>query len=559
MTVSQKNASQANSGQNGHTTQETPQPEVSTAASADSPQQPLIVIASNRGPFSFTQNENGTFSSKRGAGGLVTALSALAQRYDVLWVAAALGEGDRAWSAEHHHQPQVVDETLIQLIDIEPTRYDQYYNVIANPLLWFIHHELWDAPRQPTITREIWQAWENYVEVNRQFAETVAAVVKDDLAKNDRPVFIFPQDYQLHLMSYYLRQLLGENVYIQPFMHIPWPGPDAWRILPDEMRTMLVSSLLESDRVGFQTQKDAFNFVQTARFYVSDAHSHGSRNSITYKGRRVEAKAYPISIDVEKVRELAAERETTLLKIQLLNYLSDSQVVLRVDRIEPSKNILRSLKAYRAMLEEYPEHMGKVRMLNLLVPSRMEVTEYQSYLAEIMTEVGMINAEFSDGFWEPVRVLVGGNYARALAGMQLYDVLVVNPIADGMNLVAKEGVLVNQRNGVLLLSEYAGAFYELGEHALIVSPFDVYSTAKAMHRALVMPMEERQRRAEALRRIVETSDVNVWFDLQLDDALNWFSSHSKKDSTSEMLLANTSAASSTTEGVSSDNTPTPTA
>lgn len=544
---------QTPTGHNGHTSQ--PQ---STDNASEASQQPLIVIASNRGPFSFTHNDNGTFSSKRGAGGLVTALSALAQRYDVLWVAAALSEGDRAWSAQYHNQPQEIDQTLIQLIDLEPTRYDQYYNVIANPLLWFIHHELWDAPRQPSITREIWQAWESYVEVNRQFAESVAAAVQDDL-KTDRPIFIFPQDYQLHLMPHYLREMLGDRVYIQPFLHIPWPGPDAWRMLPDEMRTMLVSSLLASDRVGFQTQKDAFNFVQTARFYVADAHSYGSRNSVTYKGRRVEAKAYPISIDVEKVRELAAERETTLLKIQLLNYLSDSQVILRVDRIEPSKNIVRSLKAYRAMLEEYPEHMGKVRMLNLLVPSRMEVTEYQSYLAEIMTEVGMINAELSDGFWEPVRVLVGGNYARALAGMQLYDVLVVNPIADGMNLVAKEGVLVNQRNGVLLLSEYAGAFYELGEHALIVSPFDVYSTAKAMHQALVMPMDERQRRAEALRQLVETSDVNVWFDLQLVDALNWFNSHAKKDSTSEIPVANTSAASSTTDGVSSESTPTPTA
>ncbi len=525
----------------------------------DSSQEPLIVIASNRGPFSFSLNENGNFTSKRGAGGLVTALSALAQRYDVLWVAAALSDDDRAWSAQHGHRPQSIDETLIQLIDIEPTLYDQYYNVIANPLLWFIHHELWDSPRQPTITREIWQAWESYVAVNQQFAEYVAAAVRDELALKPRPVFIFPQDYQLHLMPYFLRKLLGDDVYIQPFLHIPWPGPDAWRMLPNEMRRMLITSLLASDRIGFQTKKDAFNFVQTARFYIEDAHSHGSRNSVNYLDRRVEAKAYPISIDVQKVRELAAERETTLLKVQLLNYLSDSQVILRVDRVEPSKNIVRSLKAYRAMLEEYPQHIGKVRMLNLLVPSRMEVSEYQSYLAEVMTEIGMINAEFSDGFWEPVRVLVGGNYARALAGMQLYDVLVVNPIADGMNLVAKEGVLVNQRNGVLLLSEFAGAFYELGEHALIVSPFDVHSTAKAMHEALVMPLDERQRRASALRQLVESSDVNVWFDLQLVDALNWFRSQSKKDSTSEMPVAKTSAASSTTEGVSSDSTPTPTA
>ena len=158
-------------------------------------------------------------------------------------------------------------------------------------------------------------------------------------------------------------------------------------------------------------------------------------------------------------------------------------MILRVDRIEPSKNILRGLEAYRTLLEMHPEHRGKVQMMALLVPSRMEVDEYQDYLREIMSEAGMINANFSTPYWEPVRIMVGDNYDRAIAAMQLYDVLLVNPLADGMNLVAKEGVLVNQKDGVLVLSEDAGAFYELGEHALTVSPFDVYGTAKALHQA----------------------------------------------------------------------------
>lgn len=521
---------------------------------------PLIVIASNRGPFSFTQQEDGTFTSTRGAGGLVTALSALMQRHDVLWVAAALDEDDRAWVEKYGSKPQAVEGTLLQLINLDPEAYDQYYNVIANPLLWFIHHQLWDTPRTPSIDKSLWQAWEQgYVAVNRQFADVIIRAVEPTIKTSDRPVLIFPQDYQLHLVPRFLRQRLGSRVQIQPFLHIPWPAPDAWRILPDEMRTMLFTSLLASDRVGFQTKKDAFYFIETMRFYLDGARAYGSRDSVVYQDRKVEARAYPISIDIEKVESLAQERETQLLKMQLITMIGDDKLLLRVDRIEPSKNILRSLQAYRILLEEYPEHVGKVRLLLLLVPSRMEVSEYQAYLGEIMAEAGLINAQFSDGFWEPVRVIVGGNYARAIAAMQLYDVLIVNPLADGMNLVAKEGALVNQRDGVLLLSEYAGAFYELGQHALIVSPFDVYSTAKALHQALIMPQEERHKRAEALREQVKNAGVDVWFDNQLRDALAAWNSHVKNASTSLIPEAKTSAASKTEVGVSPDKTPTPTA
>ncbi len=517
---------------------------------------PLVVIASNRGPFAFSANEDGTFTSERGAGGLVTALSAIAQRYDVLWVAAALSDGDRLWAEAHHDQPQTVDETRIQLLRIEPAVYDQYYNVIANPLLWFIHHQLWDIPRQPNFTRDMWAAWhDGYVYVNRLFAEAVARSVTDELRNGQRPVLIFPQDYQLHLMPLYLREKLGQAVQIQPFLHIPWPGPDAWRILPQEVRATLFSAMLSSDRIGFQTQKDAFNFVQTMRFYLPDAHSYGSRDSVVYHERKIEAKSYPISIDVEKVEEIVEARETQLLKAQLFNYIGDSRLVLRVDRIEPSKNILRSLQSYAELLELYQEWHGKVRMLNLLVPSRMEVQEYQDYLGAVMAEAGMINARYSDGFWEPVRIIVGGNYARALAAMQVYDVLVVNPLADGMNLVAKEGVLVNQRDGVLLLSEYAGAYYELGDNAMIVSPFDIHGTAHALHRALSMPQEERRQRAEALREQVKQADVNAWFRNQVDHALAAVTSQPNSASTPETPAVSTSAESRTSGGVSAADTP----
>lgn len=477
---------------------------------------PLIVIASNRGPFSFTETDGGEFEIQRGSGGLVTALGALAEKQDVLWVAAAMSEDDRAWAEAQENGDQLVEGIRMKLISPDPEAYRMYYHEIANPLLWFIQHQLWDSPRSPNITMETWRAWEEgYVTINRQMAEAIAEAVQAE----DRPVIVLPQDYQLYMVPHYLRQELGDQAHIQPFIHIPWPSHDSWSILPKPIRDALFYSLLQSDRIGFQTTKDAFNFVQTCRFYLPGVESRGYRDRLYIDGREVWASAYPISIDVEQVRAIMKETETQLLKSQLINFVSDRKLILRVDRIEPSKNVLRGLKAYRTLLENHPEHQGEVQMLCLLVPSRMEVEEYQDYMQEIMAEAGMINAHFSNSIWEPVRLIVGDNYPRAIAAMQMYSVLLVNPIRDGMNLVAKEGALVNQNDGVLVLSEHTGAFEEMGEHALAVSPFDIYGTSQAIHEGLTMPVEQRHERAEALRATVVSADVRRWFADQVEDAL----------------------------------------
>jgi trehalose 6-phosphate synthase len=196
-------------------------------------------------------------------------------------------------------------------------------------------------------------------------------------------------------------------------------------------------------------------------------------------------------------------------------------------------------------------------MLALLVPSRMEVDEYQDYLQEIMAAAGMINAGYSEAFWEPVRIVVGENYLRALAAMQLYDVLLVNSIADGMNLVAKEGALLNRKDGVIVLSEHVGAFYEMGEHTIPVSPFDIYGTTRAMHQALTMPAEARREHAEALRTIVREADVRRWFSDQVEDSIRASTSQDSKDSTPDTPWARRSADSKPASGVAADKTPTP--
>ncbi|MCU0498816.1 MAG: trehalose-6-phosphate synthase [Anaerolineae bacterium] len=489
---------------------------------------PLIVIVSNRGPFSFRLDG----SYKRGAGGLVTALAALGEQYDVLWVAAALTKADHQWAEKHANAPQVIDNTRLRLVSLDRRSYRHYYNVISNPLLWFIQHQLWDIPREPNINAETWEAWrEGYVEVNRQIAQVVIESLRD--VPPEQPILVFPQDYHLYLLPGFLREGLGDRVYLQPFIHIPWPGPDAWRILPAEMRNAILTGLLKSDRIGFQTKQDAFNFVQTCRVYLPDAHSHGARDTITYQDRAVEAAAYPISIDTDRVEAIAAEAQTRLYKTQLINLSADMKRIVRVDRIEPSKNIIRGLKAFAELLERHPEHRGKVQMLALLVPSRMEVSEYEQYWRDVATEAGMINIRYGDPMWEPVRIILGDNYHRAIAALQIYDVLLVNPIVDGMNLVAKEGSLVNTRDGVLILSENAGAVYELGADALVVSPYDVYSTAEAIDQALTMHTDEKQRRSAALRAQVKGANVHRWFQHQLDDALKNEANHASIPVTSE--------------------------
>jgi len=203
-------------------------------------------------------------------------------------------------------------------------------------------------------------------------------------------------------------------------------------------------------------------------------------------------------------------------RFEIEDMVGNQKLILRIDRIEPSKNIVRGFLAFEEMLELYPEHRGKVQILALLVPSRLDVQEYKTYLDDIMATAGRVNATYGDSEWEPVRVLVGDSYPRAVAAMQLYDVLLVNAIVDGMNLVAKEGPILNTRDGVLILSERAGARQQLEESALVVSPCDIYATAEALHQALDMPAQERRTRARRLSDLVEQQDIAAWLCDQLE-------------------------------------------
>ena len=299
------------------------------------------------------------------------------------------------------------------------------------------------------------------------------------------------------------------------FIHIPWPGPDYWRILPGTMRQAIFDSLCALDLLGFQTREDSLNFIRSCETYLPGVHVNYRRGRIWYRNRMTHVRDFPISIDVDELRQLAASSQVTDHRSELEALLGQRQMILRIDRIEPSKNIIRGFQAYEEMLELHPDHRGRVKFLALLVPSRLDVDEYKLYLDELMAAAGRINAHYGDSQWEPVRMLVGEDYPRAVAALQLYDVLLVNSIADGMNLVAKEGPIVNQRDGVLVLSERTGARQQLESGSIVIAPCDVYATAEALHQALTMPAHRREEMATRLRWVIEREDLQAWLQQQL--------------------------------------------
>jgi len=478
-----------------------------------------LIIASNRAPVTIEKGEDGSLNFVRNAGGLVTALLGLANSINTTWIACARTEADTEWCSGVVPDESGNAPLHVQFITPKPEAYDGYYNVIANPLLWFLQHSMWDVPRAPVINRDTWQAWEEgYQTVNHLFADEIARQV----LASPRPALIMLQDYHLYLVPRLVRQKLRAGgrldgrTRLLHFIHIPWPGPEDWLILPRPMRQAILDGLTGVDLLGFQTQEDGLNFIRTCESHLPGAHVNFRRGRVWYRNHAVHVRDFPISIDVDLLKAQAHEAEVLEYEADFQRMIGEMQMILRIDRIEPSKNIVRGFQAYEEMLELYPEHREKVKFIALLVPSRLGVDEYQDYLAELMAAAGRVNAQYGTSEWEPVRILVGDNYPRAVAALKMYDVLLVNSIADGMNLVAKEGPVVNENNGTLVLSERTGVHQQLGFGALVISPVDVYATATALHQALTMPEEERRRRAIGLRESIEREDISHWLQRQLE-------------------------------------------
>ena len=332
-----------------------------------------LIIASNRGPVTFSRRTGGSFDARKGSGGVVTAVSAVARERQPIWIAAAMTDGDRQRAAfAKEDGEELIEfgdpaEFRLRFVVPTPDAYHQYYNVISNPLLWFLQHYLWDTPRSPDITHDIWDAWRNgYVAVNRQFADEIIAAI--DQVEGDPLVML--QDYHLYLCAGFIRER-RPNAHLQLFIHIPWPDPDYWRLLPLEMRRAICEGALGNDIVGFQTPAHGRSFMYTCQAYVPGVEIDHQRSSVFWNGREIKVRAYPISIDSEAVRRLAYSKEARSHDRYLPNHWNEF-TILRVDRAEPSKNIVRGFQAFDRFLESHREFQGRVNFVAITVPSRMD-------------------------------------------------------------------------------------------------------------------------------------------------------------------------------------------
>ncbi|MCC6618339.1 MAG: trehalose-6-phosphate synthase, partial [Chloroflexi bacterium] len=300
------------------------------------------------------------------------------------------------------------------------------------------------------------------------------------------------------------------------FNHIPWPPSSMWLTIAPRIREAIAAGLLANDIVGFQTERYAHNFLRMVESFVPDAAVHYGTSAIRRRRHTTLVRTYPISIDVAATRRVAGSRAACRRAAQLLG-ATTGRVIVRVDRLEPSKNILRGFLAYEALLQAHHRLRGNVTFLAFLVPSRTSLREYGAYGRKVQDAVDRINARFGRAGWRPIQLFYENDYAQALAGLSIADVVLVNPLVDGMNLVAKEAVVVSERDAALVLSETAGAHAQMAAGVLTVAPADVAGTAEALARALAMNVDERRRRLARLRRDVERFDITWWMERQLAD------------------------------------------
>ena len=406
-----------------------------------------LILVSNRGPVEY-RSSGGGWEARPGCGGMAIALSAVARHTPLTWVASAMTEGDRL-IARSTVRRQIkrglagTEDCRVRFVVSPQDAYHLHYNLISNPVLWFLHHSLWKELDRPGMMEEILDGWDyGYEPVNRHFARTVLAELN---APDNAPCVMF-HDYHLYLAPLYVRAA-HPYATLTHFMHIPWPEPEAWRELPGHISVAICRGLLANDVVGFQTSLSAVNFLRTCESVLKSARVDLGAATVTYGGRETAVRHRPISVDVADLERRMDSPEMRAYQERLAP-LRGRHTLVRVDRLDPSKNVLGGLHALDLLLRLHPELTGQLKMWIFLVPSRASIPEYKRYKREVFKLVDEINRRHGGDGWQPIDVFYENNYAQALAGMSLADVLLVNPLADGMNLVSKEGPIVNRRGAV---------------------------------------------------------------------------------------------------------------
>jgi trehalose 6-phosphate synthase len=448
-----------------------------------------VVIVSNRGPLSFSHDSDGSLVAQRGAGGVASSLAPLVRDTGASWMAAAMTEADREAAAAGTVE---AEGFRFRLLAVDPDAYRMAYDVVSNGTLWFLHHSLWDLARRPRFDRRWREAWDAYRAVNHTFARAVI-----DEAPANATVLV--QDYHLALVGTWLAQERPDLRAVH-FTHIPFCDPEAIRILPDEVAGELLAGLASHASCGFHARRWARNFEACCE---------------ALWGWHPATFVSPLAPDHDDIDTVADSAACAEEGAALDDALDGRRLILRVDRIELSKNLLRGFLAYEELLRTRPEWQGHVVFAAFVYPSREGLPEYLAYRQEVETLAARINNQWGVPGWTPIILDTSDNFPRSVAALRRYDLLLVNPVRDGLNLVAKEGPLLNVRNGVLALSREAGVWEELGSVALEVNPFDVAGTADVLAAALAMDDQNRATHAAALRKLAAARSPRHWLDDQL--------------------------------------------
>lgn len=461
-----------------------------------------LIVASNRGPVRWEPGPEGDLRPARGFGGLVTALGGAMQHEPGTWVSVALSDEDAQIAAQHQGEAFDVsaDDSrfTLRLLDVGD-RLDPYYNEVANRLLWFTVHALWGEPYEPA--GHGWQEpWEAYCSVNRELADAVV-----EAAGSGGEVFL--QDYHLCTAPRRVREALPD-VPVLHYVHTPWVGPGEYLRLPDPIAHGVLEGLLAADVVAFSSAMWCRAFMRCAEDLMGVTRDG---DTLLHEGGRTVVLDFVLGVDPAALDASAATPEARERGEEIDERLDGRKLLLRVDRTDLSKNILRGLWAYERLLEDHPEHRDQVCHVANLNPSRQSVPEYRRYVEACQEVAERIATRFGD---EVIHFQVGDDYPGVVAALQRYDVLLCNPVIDGTNLVAKEGPALNTRDGVLVLSRSAGAAGIMGDAALLVNPYDVEETAVALHRGLSMDADERADRAEHLRAQALRGGPTEWLQAQ---------------------------------------------
>jgi trehalose 6-phosphate synthase len=495
-------------------------------------------VASNRGPVSYQFGADGSLTGARGGGGMIAGvtdgLAALAPEASVTWICAALSDADRA-IARREKGARDENGIPVRMLDIPADVFDRAYNNVANSALWFVHHMLFDTPNRPQFNHGFRRDWAAYLAYNEAFADALAEEALTQATGREQPptggLRMLIQDYHLCLTPRLLRERLRHQLddgvrdaRIGHFCHTPWAPPDYYRMLPEQVGRALLDGMLGADQAGFHAERWADAFMdccavllgaEVERTGLPAGQDRGPVGRVRHRGAVTEVAVHPLGVDAGALRARARAGDVQGHVSTLRRAAGDRKLIVRIDRIELSKNIVRGLAAYRELLATHPEWHGRVVHLAFAYPSRSALAEYRAYTDRVRQLARQITEEFGTSDWDPLIVDVRDDYPRSLAGCAVADVLLVNPIRDGMNLVAQEGAVLSEGGCALVLSREAGAAATLAADALLVNPYDITETAEALHRALTMPDAERRRRSAALAATAAADPPARWLGDQL--------------------------------------------